>query len=67
MEQCCARPYLMDVVYKTELNDKNKTEVLEILHQVNQNIKKEENEDYETEATLQAVRTYLSMSGCLKK
>lgn len=61
------RPYLMDVVYKTELNDKNKTEVLEILHQVNQNIKKEENEDYETEATLQAVRTYLSMSGCLKK
>ena len=61
------RPYLMEVVYKTELNDKNKTEVLEILHQVNQNIKKEENEDYETEATLQAVRTYLSMSGCLKK
>jgi len=61
------RPNLMDVVYKKRLNEKNKTEFSKLLYQINQNIKEDENEDYETEATLQAIRSFLVMNGCLKK
>lgn len=49
-----------------KLNEKNKTEFSKLLYQINQNIKEDENEDYETEATLQAIRSFLVMNGCLK-
>jgi hypothetical protein len=61
------RPNLMDVVCKKKLNENNKTEFLKLLHQISENIKEEENNDYETEATLQAVRAFLVMNGCLKE
>ena len=45
----------------------DKSETLEIIKQVEENLKADEKENFEAEATLVAMRTFLSMNGCLKK
>lgn len=61
------KPNLMEVINKKELNEKNKNEIWDILNQVEDNMEVEEKEDFETEATLSAVRTFLSINGCSKQ
>ena len=64
--QNVVKPNLMEVISKKELNEKNKNEILNIVNQVEESIEVEEKEDFETEATLSAVRTFLSINGCSK-
>lgn len=65
--QNVVKPNLIEVINKKELNEKNKNEILDILNQIEDNIEVEEKEDFETEATLSAVRTFLSINGCSKQ
>ena len=65
--QNVVQPNLMQIINKKELNEKNKNEILDILNQVEESIKLEEKEDIETEATLTAIRTFLSINGCSKE
>lgn len=64
--QNVVKPNLMEVISKKELNEKNKNEIWDILNQVEDNMEVEEKEDFKTEATLSAVRTFLSINGCSK-
>ena len=64
--QNVVKPNLMEVISKKELNEKNKNEIWNILNQVEDNMEVEEKEDFKTEATLSAVRTFLSINGCSK-
>lgn len=65
--QNVVKPNLIEVINKKELNEKNKNEILDILNQIEDNIEVEEKEDFEAEATLSAVRTFLSINGCSKQ
>lgn len=62
------RPNLQEVASKKKLNDKNKKEIIEILDMVSNNFVSEENEEnVEVEATLTAVRSFLSINGCVER
>ena len=65
--QNVVKPNLIESNNKTELNTTNKSEALEIIKQVEENIEADEKEDFETEATLSAVRTFLTINGCSKQ
>ena len=65
--QNIVKPSLMEIADISELNTTNKSEALEIIKQVEENLKADEKENFEAEATLVAMRTFLSMNGCLKK
>lgn len=65
--QNVVKPNLIEVINKKELNEKNKNEILDILNQIEDNIEMDEKEDFEAEATLSAVRTFLSINGCSKQ
>lgn len=65
--QNIVKPSLMEIADILELNTTNKSEALEIIKQVEENLKADEKENFEAEATLVAMRTFLSMNGCLKK
>lgn len=65
--QNIVKPSLMEIADISELNTTNKGEALEIIKQVDENLKADEKENFEAEATLVAMRTFLSMNGCLKK
>ena len=65
--QNIVKPSLMEIADISELNTTNRSEALEIIKQVEENIKADEKENFEAEATLVAMRTFLSMNGCLKK
>lgn len=65
--QNIVKPSLMEIADISELNTTNKSEALEIIKQVEENLKADEKENFEAEATLVAMRTFLSMNGCMKK
>lgn len=65
--QNIVKPSLMEIADISELNTTNRSEALEIIKQVEENLKADEKENFEAEATLVAMRTFLSMNGCLKK
>ena len=65
--QNIVKPSLMEIADISKLNTTNKSEALEIIKQVEENLKTDEKENFEAEATLVAMRTFLSMNGCLKK
>lgn len=62
--QKIVKPSLMEIADISELNTTNKSEALEIIKQVEENLKADEKENFEAEATLVAIRTFLSMNGC---
>lgn len=62
--QNIVKPSLMEIADISELNTTNRSEALEIIKQVEENLKADEKENFEAEATLVAIRTFLSMNGC---